>query len=74
MTTAEKIAKYEAQIEAAETAIDNMLKTGNKYKIESAKSNREFEGFSLKDLEDYIARREGKIKGLSGTGGFVGLF
>lgn len=67
MTEAELI----ALIAEVNTAISNMLKTGQEYEIESAKSRRRFKGFSLKDLREYKNELNNQLREVQGGSGLV---
>ena len=60
-----------AAIAEVNTAISNMMKTGQEYEIESAKSRRRFKGFSLKDLREYKTELNNQLREVQGYSGMV---
>ena len=53
------------------TAISNMMKTGQEYEIESAKSRRKFKGFDLKALREYKTELNNQLREVQGYSGLV---
>ena len=74
MSTSVEIIAKEAEIAEVKQAIKNGFLLGTKYKVESAKSNREFEGFSLADMTKYLTRLEAQLKTLNGIGGMQVIY
>ena len=74
MATAQEIADKEAEIAAVKLAIKNGFLLGSRYKVESAKSNREFEGYTLPQMKDYLVFLQAELKTLNGIGGMQVLY
>lgn len=60
-----------AAIAEVNTAISNMMKTGQEYEIESAKSRRRFKGFELEDLRKYRTELNNQLREVQGGSGLV---
>lgn len=59
------------EITDVSTAISNMMKTGQEYEIESAKSRRKFKGFGLKELQEYRSGLQLQLRNVDGSSGLV---
>lgn len=74
MTTQERIDEIDQDISDARQWIRNMGKTGKKYEIDSGRSSRSFEGFSMSEMRQYIAALQAEKLELQGCSGYQGIF
>jgi hypothetical protein len=64
-------AELEAEIALVTTAISNILKTGQKYEINSGQSKRVFEAADLDKLRNYRTELRIELQSLQGSSGLV---